>query len=824
MSENLSDFFKLLAEEKKRKKEEFNSVVGDLGLDTLFNEFATLKKKEKEKKVKEEKTVKAFENWLYSETPKKQEQIIEDVIEESLDEVLEVLEDHKEEPKEELIEKSLGLLAEPSNTKVQQDPITPLDQKFATLDDLQKHYSTFLSRIQQQLSTVGGGGETKLRYLDDIVGIATNSSAYNGRYLQWNSTNNKAEFVSVSGGGGLDYTLGLGNTSSLGMSVGISTFNSVTVGGATTDLVVVGDARITGILTIGNSSLTLNGIDSTIKIGTGITLTESGSAEYSGVITATNFVGDGSRLTGIVATGSGVVVQSDGSNVGTAATLNFGSNLNLSFIDGIATIIGITTYVTTAGIATYATSSGIATYATSAGYASTAGIATYATNAGIATYAINSGIATYATSAGIATYATSAGIATYAINSGIATYATNAGIATYAINSGIATYATNAGIATYATSAGYASTAGIATQATKLQYARTISLSGDVVGSITFDGSGDVSIASTIQPNSVALGSDTTGDYVQSITGTSNQISVSVTSGEGSAPTLSIPNQFTAPQDVTVTRDLQVNRNLNINGNITIGGTSAVIYAQQLKVSDPDLILGIRTDAFDNDVSNDTTANHGGIAIASTEGNPLVNLNIAGIETLSPTYKKIMWFKSGTFAGLGTDAWLINYAVGIGSTQFPNGTRLAAGSVQFTENDLAVVRNINSTGVITASSFNGTLSGYATSVTSNEASILTGVTTTSTISQVPIDIFSTSVYRSAKYLIQITKGTSYHTTEISVVHDGNITYDTEYGTLQTGELLSTFNSDINAGNVRLLATPASTSPTTFKVVRTSINL
>jgi hypothetical protein len=128
MSENLSDFFKLLAEEKKRKKEEFNSVVGDLGLDTLFNEFATLKKKEKEKKVKEEKTVKAFEDWLYSETPKKQEQIIEDVIEESLDEVLEVLEDHKEEPKEELIEKSLGLLAEPSNTKVQQDPITPLDQ------------------------------------------------------------------------------------------------------------------------------------------------------------------------------------------------------------------------------------------------------------------------------------------------------------------------------------------------------------------------------------------------------------------------------------------------------------------------------------------------------------------------------------------------------------------------------------------------------------------------------------------------------------------------------------------------------------------------
>ena len=195
MSSELTDFFKLLAEDKKKKKEEFDSVVGDLRLDSLFNEVANLKKETKKKKVQEQKTVKAFEKWLYSETPKEQEQIIEDVIEESLDEVLEVLMDHKEEPKTELIERSLGLLAEPSNVKQNNDPLTPLDQKFATLDDLQKHYSTFLSRIQQQLSTLGGGGETRLRYLDDVVGIATNPSAYDGKFLQWNSTTNKAEFV-----------------------------------------------------------------------------------------------------------------------------------------------------------------------------------------------------------------------------------------------------------------------------------------------------------------------------------------------------------------------------------------------------------------------------------------------------------------------------------------------------------------------------------------------------------------------------------------------------------------------------------------------------
>jgi hypothetical protein len=237
MSQDLNDFFKLLAEDKKKKKEEFDSVVGDLGLDSLFEEVAVLKKETKKKKVQEQKTVKAFEKWLYSETTKEQEQIIEDVIEKSLDEVLEVLEDHKEEleePKEELIEKSLGLLAEPSDVKVQQDPITPLDQKFATLDDLQKHYSTFLSRIQQQLSTLGGGGETKLRYLDDVVGIATNSGAYDGKYLQWNSTANRAEFTDPSDVGGTTIVNISGITTyyqalNIDDYIGVSASNPVTI-------------------------------------------------------------------------------------------------------------------------------------------------------------------------------------------------------------------------------------------------------------------------------------------------------------------------------------------------------------------------------------------------------------------------------------------------------------------------------------------------------------------------------------------------------------------------------------------------------------------
>ena len=547
-----------------------------------------------------------------------------------------------------------GLLNIPPNVK-NSDPLTPLDQNFATLDDLANHYKLFINRIQQQLSTIGGGGETRLEFLDDVD---RTSAKVDGKFLKYDASVGKWVGATASGGGSqtLNDTLGLGNTSSLGISVGISTFNNVVVGGSTTALFVQGNARVTGILTIGTSSIVLDGTDNKIYVGSGVTISSTEISIGSNIIGSGGFSGNASSAT-------------------------------------FATSSGISTFATNAGIATFATSSGLATFATNAG------IATFATSSGIATFATSSGIATFATNAGVSNYATNAGIATFATSSGIATFATNAGIATYATVAGIATYATNAGVAT------------------ALQYQRTFQITGDIVGSpISFDGTGNVSIAATIQPDSVALGSDTTGDYVQSITGTSNQISVSVTSGEGSAPILSIPNQFTIPQDATVTRDLQVNRNLNVNGNITLGGTTAFINVQELKVADPDLILGFRTDGSGNDASNDTTANHGGIAVASTEGNPLVNLNIAGIETFPPTYKKIMWFKSGAFAGLGTDAWLINYGVGIGSTQVPNGVRLAVGGVHVTDNN------------VTATTFSGSLTGTATTATNlaDAANITTG--------------------------------------------------------------------------------------------------
>ena len=108
-----------------------------------------------------------------------------------------------------------------------------------------------------------------------------------------------------------------------------------------------------------------------------------------------------------------------------------------------------------------------------------------------------------------------------------------------------------------------------------------------------------------------------------------------------------------------------------------------------------------------------------------------------------------------------------------------------------------------------------------------ELGIDTTTTTTSATTQVAIDTMAAATFRSAKYTIQVTNTTdsSYHVTEILLIHDGTTPGITEYGTVFTGSAAeATFDADISSGNVRLLATPASTDSMTFKVVRHCITV
>jgi hypothetical protein len=167
-------------------------------------------------------------------------------------------------------------------------------------------------------------------------------------------------------------------------------------------------------------------------------------------------------------------------------------------------------------------------------------------------------------------------------------------------------------------------------------------------------------------------------------------------SGVATISQLDVQNDF----DVYATTSTFYN-DVVVNGDLTVNGTQTVINTQSLFVNDKDIVLGIGTTPGNE---TDASANHGGVAVASTEGSPLVSFTSPGINTFPNTYKQIMWVAGETFGVGTTDAWLFNYAVGVGSTQVPNGVRFAASAIQFTD-DTINTPNINvSSGGVTISS------------------------------------------------------------------------------------------------------------------------
>ena len=141
-------------------------------------------------------------------------------------------------------------------------------------------------------------------------------------------------------------------------------------------------------------------------------------------------------------------------------------------------------------------------------------------------------------------------------------------------------------------------TGNVSGSAATLATPRAIALSGDVTGTANFDGSSDITIAATIAADSVALGTDTTGNYVSAITGTDSEIAVTGTLGEDAS------FQIGLPADVTIANDLTVTNDLIVSGNLTIAGTTTEISSSTVNVEDSMLKLASENvgDAIDTGV------------------------------------------------------------------------------------------------------------------------------------------------------------------------------------------------------------------------------
>jgi len=238
-------------------------------------------------------------------------------------------------------------------------------------------------------------------------GIGTGSSPNDGtgdnlRAAGGKINDNFTEVYNYFGdGNNLSFSGGVWDTVSTGIntlsSVGIGTTNPRftlevgAVGASGTSLYVNGDARVTGILTVGSSSISLNGFTNEITVGAGITI--SGN---TGIISATQVNIGGETLTGAGVTslvagsnislsgntgqvtisssggggGGGVTVQDEGSALSTVATtLNFvGSGV-------VASGTGATKTITVSG-----GGSGITTANINADTLSVSGVSTFSGN------------------------------------------------------------------------------------------------------------------------------------------------------------------------------------------------------------------------------------------------------------------------------------------------------------------------------------------------------------------------------------------------------------------------------------------------------------
>lgn len=102
--------------------------------------------------------------------------------------------------------------------------------------------------------------------------------------------------------------------------------------------------------------------------------------------------------------------------------------------------------------------------------------------------------------------------------------------------------------------------------------------------------------------------------------------------------------------------------------------------------------------------------------------------------------------------------------------------------------------------------------------------IQSGILTTTSTSAAVVMSISASTYRSANYQVQVTRGSNYNMTTVNVIHDGTITYMTEYGTINQPIGVATFSSDISSGALRLIGHPTFSSETTFKVIFSALQV
>jgi len=227
----LGSFFSSIAQEKEELQEKVEKeAVKISGLEDLFKELSSVKKK---KVVKKKKKV------LLVEPEKVKEPVIEEVIVEKTPEEVSII----DKVSKQLSEMQVA-------TELDKDKIKSLES-IDSLEKLKKEFLNFKDIVARQMGTIGGGGEVRLEFLDDVQ---KSTAVVDGKFLKYSSSDGK--FI------GADASA----TELTGVTAGTVSASKAVVVDSSKDITGFRNLTITGDLTVEGSTTTID--STTINVQT----------------------------------------------------------------------------------------------------------------------------------------------------------------------------------------------------------------------------------------------------------------------------------------------------------------------------------------------------------------------------------------------------------------------------------------------------------------------------------------------------------------------------------------------------------------------------
>ena len=331
----------------------------------------------------------------------------------------------------------------------------------------------------------------------------------------------------------------------------------------------------------------------------------------------------------------------------------------------------------------------------------------------------------------------------------------------------------------------------------------------------------DLGVASATSVNGTTIPSSktlvVTTDKLNVLAATSSSELAGIISDETGTGALVFAN---TPTLVTPNIGAATGTSLVLSGDLTVNGTTTTINSTEITVDDKNLTLGSVA------TPTDAGADGGGLTLKGT------------------TDKTFSWIDA-------TDSWTSSEHMDLASGKVLkiNGTEVLS-ATQYTGNAATVTNGITTASKISAlaatssSELAGVISdetGTGALVFANTPTLVTpeigaatgtslalpdaligSATGTAAATATTIDTWSATTYSSAKYIVQMKKGTDIEVIELLVTIDGsNNVYLTEYADVVSNAELGTTNAVYSAGNVLLQVTGAA-ADTVVKVSKTYI--